>query len=251
MNLPELSQFALEAQNGLPPALSPSLVWHPQCPPRTAEQFRRIAHSLYRLRVERQARVVGITSALPEEGKTLTAVNIAVSLAEAYRQRVLLVDADLRRPTVARVIGLGLGDPGLSDWLARQDDVECPMVRVSSRLSVVTSGKAQPDPLALLASLRMALLMASARADFEWVIVDTPPVGLLVDAGVLDGSLDGYVMVVAAGKTTFPAARRALDTLGRDRLLGTVLNRLADGSRVQDPYAAYYEATASPRRNGS
>lgn len=244
MNVPDAISPA-ERPGGLPPAFDTALVWHPKCPPRTIEQFRRLAHSLYRLRVERQARVIGITSALPEEGKTLTAINMAVSLSEAYRQRVLLVDADLRRPSVSRTLGLKDAE-GLTDWLARQDDTECPMVRMSGRLSVVPAGPPQPDPLALLSSLRMALLMASARADFEWVIVDTPPVGLLVDAGVLDGSLDGFLMVVASGRTPYPSARRAVDTLGRDRLLGTILNRFTD-SRGPDAYAEYYEAAAATR----
>src|SRR5258706_14319217 len=98
--------FLREATTGLPPATQPTLVWHAKCPPRSTEQFRRLAHSLYRLRVERQARVIGITSALPGEGKTLTSVNGAVSPAGSYRQRVLLVDAGLRRPKISSLLKL-------------------------------------------------------------------------------------------------------------------------------------------------
>jgi protein-tyrosine kinase len=240
--------FMREAATGLPPATQPALVWHPQCPPRSTEQFRRLAHALYRLRIERQARVIGITSALPEEGKTLTAVNVAVSLAESYRQRVLLIDADLRRPNIAALLNVPVPEGGLTEWLRRQEDVECPMVRMSPRLSIVTAAPAEQDPIALLSSIRMALLLATARSDFDWVIVDTPPAGLLCDAGVIDTSVDGFLMVVAAGHTEAEAVRQAIDTIGEERLLGMVLNRVvARGLPSQDPYAVYYSSAQNPR----
>ncbi len=244
---PNLYDPSRDSLSGLPPAAHPTLVWHAKCPPRSTEQFRRLAHSLYRLRVERHARVIGITSAVPEEGKTLTSVNVAVSLAESYRQRVLLVDADLRRPAIANLVNLPIPDGGLTEWLSRQDDTECPMVRLSPRLSIVTSAAAQQDPVALLASLRMTVLLAAARADFDWVLVDTPPAGLLCDAGVLDGSLDGFLMVVAAGRTRSDAVRQAIETVGKNRLLGMVLNRSQDNyDASKDPYAVYYQG-ANPR----
>jgi capsular exopolysaccharide synthesis family protein len=240
--------FLREATTGLPPATRATLVWHPQCPPRSTEQFRRLAHALYRLRVERQSRVIGITSARPEEGKTLTSVNVAVSLAESYRQRVLLIDADLRRPNIAALLNLPVPDGGLTQWLARQNDVECPMLRISPRLSIVTSAPADQDPVALLSSIRMALLLATARSDFDWVIIDTPPAGLLCDAGVIDTSVDGFLMVVAAGHTHAEEVTLAIDMMGRDRLLGMVLNRVTDrGKPAHDPYAVYYAEARNPR----
>lgn len=224
----------------LPEPSSTTLIWHPRCPARTIEQYRHVAHAVRRFRAERQARVIGVTSALPGEGKTLSSVNLAVSLAESYRQRVILIDADLRRPTVHQRFDLP-GRDGLTEWLRRDDAPERVMVRLSSRLSVVPAGHPELNPVPLLTSLRMAMLLAAARADFDWVIVDTPPAGLITDAGVLEGSLDGFVVIVAAGRTPSALLRQAIGRLGPDRVLGLILNR---SRRARGPegetYAPYH-----------
>lgn len=231
----------------LPEPATATLVWHPRCPRRTVEQYRRLAQGLRRIRAERQIRVVGITSALPGEGKTLSAVNLAVSLAEGYRQRVLLVDADLRRPAVQTLLSLPK-QQGLADWLRRDDERECPVVRLNSRLSVVPAGTPSDDPLPLLTTLRMALFLATARTDFDWVVIDTPPTGLIADAGVLDANVDGFIVLAAAERTTGPVLRQAIASLGQDRILGVLFNRVrhSDGAD-SDSYSNYYAMPSAPQ----
>ncbi|MEQ1869149.1 MAG: polysaccharide biosynthesis tyrosine autokinase [Vicinamibacterales bacterium] len=231
----------------LPEPSSPTLIWHPRTPRRAIEQYRRLAQALRRIRVDRQTRVIGITSALPGEGKTLTAVNLAVSFAESYRQRVLIIDADLRRPAVSRLLSLAPQE-GLADWLRHDDGRECPMVRLTSRLSVIPAGTPGNDPTPLLTSLRMALLIAAARADFDWVVVDTPPTGLIADAGAIEGSLDGFLVVAAAGRTNGQALRQAIDALGTDRVLGVILNRVRKSAGSEsDVYSDYYATRSTPQ----
>lgn len=233
--------------SALPEPSSPLLVWHPRCPRRSVEQYRRLAQSLRRRRADTSLRVVGVTSALPGEGKTLTAVNLAASLAESYRQRVLLVDADLRRPAVSRLLNIAPQE-GLSEWLRQDDERECPMVRLTSRLSVVPAGAAHADPTALLTSLRMAMLVAAARADFDWVVIDTPPTGLIADAGALEGNLDGCVVIAAAGRTEAPVLQQTIAALGPGRVLGLVLNRVTRSGGVDsDSYSDYYAAPTPPQ----
>lgn len=224
----------------LPEPSSTTLIWHPRCPAKTVEQYRQVAHAIRRFRAERQARVIGVTSALAGEGKTLSSINLAVSLAESYRQRVVLIDADLRRPSVHTRFDLPAAD-GLTAWLKREDPPERVMTRMSSRLSIAPAGHPELNPVPLLTSLRMAMLIATARADFDWVIVDTPPAGLITDAGVLEGSLDGFLLIVAAGRTPYGLLRQAISTLGPERILGVVLNRTYRAKGAEsDSYAPYH-----------
>jgi capsular exopolysaccharide synthesis family protein len=211
------------------------------------DQYRRVAHAIRRLRADRRVGVVGITSTLPQEGKTLSTVNLAVSLSESYRQRVMIVDADLRGPSVMKLFDVDAGGDGLSEWLAREEDVPFPLIRISDRLTVVPAGASGHDPVTLLTLPRFRSLLASAREQVDWVLVDTPPVGLLCDAGVLDDHLDGFLMVVGAGRARYTMVREAIASLGRDRVLGLLLNRARDCAEAEtDRYASYYRGTSAP-----
>lgn len=232
--------------SGLPPATRPSLVWHPECPPRTVDQYRRVAHSLRRIGVGRQVNVVAVTSALPQEGKTLSTVNLAVSLSESYRQHVVIVDADLRRASVMKLFDVAAPGDKLAEWLVGEKDGPYPLIRISDRLAVVPAGASDHDPVTLLTLPRFRSLLASAREHFDWVLVDTPPVGLLCDAGVLDDYIDGFLMVVGAGRTRYTMVREAIASLGRERVLGLLLNRALDHADADgEKYASYYRGSAA------
>ena len=228
----------------LPSASQACLLWHPECPPRTVDQYRRVAHSLRRLAAERSATVVAVTSSLPQEGKTLSTVNLAVALSESYRQRVLIVDADLRVPSVMARFGLATPDENLTDWLVRSTDAPFPVVRISEMLSVVPAAPSEHDPVTLLTLPRFRAMLSAARNQYDFVFVDTPPVGLLCDAGVLDEYIDGFVLVVGAGRTRHTMVTEAIDSLGKSRLLGLLLNRALDHAPAEvGKYAHYYRAS--------
>lgn len=198
-------------------------------PPTSVEQYRRLAAVLHHAQADRGIQIVMVASALPGEGKTLTAANLALTLAESYRRRVLLVDADLRRPSVHTVFGLP-NHSGLTESLRAKEDRRLTLIEVSPRLTVLTAGRPDPDPMSGLTSPRMRRVLDEARDRFDWVIVDTPPVGLLPDAHLLASMVDGALLVVNAGGTPYQATQKAVQAIGPDRVLGVVLNRMEESS---------------------
>ena len=200
------------------------------------EQYRRLATVLHEEQVQRQLKTVMITSALPQDGKTLTVVNLAITLSESYARRVLVIDADLRWPGLHGVLNIP-NDCGLSEAL-RDGRHELPFVEVSSHLSALTAGKPGPTPLAGLTSKRMGEVIEACAARFDWVLMDTSPVGVLPDAQVLARLVGAVILVIGAGSTPAAAVERAIAELGGpDSIIGTVLNRVEE-RRI--PEANYY-----------
>jgi protein-tyrosine kinase len=218
--------------------------------PAAREQYRRLAAALHQSQISTAIKVVMIASAVPAEGKTLTAANLALTLSESYHRRVLLVDADLRRPSLHRVLNID-GAPGLTEILQAVEDRKLPIYRVSPNLSVLPAGAASLDPMAALASARMRHILDEARELFDWVIVDTPPVALLSDANLVAANVDGVVFVVKAGSTPYDLVKRGLEALGPDRLLGVVLNRVATNAHRYgygyQHYAGYQDIAKSAK----
>ena len=207
-------------------------------PPNVSEQYRYLAARLHHAGEHTKSRVVMVASAMPAEGKTLTATNIALTLSESYRRRVIVIDADLRRPSMHEVFGLPNGC-GVNDALL--GEAAPPAFAVSERLSVIPAGRPNPDPLGGLTSPRFEALVRAARADHDWVVIDTPPVGLLTDAKLIVRLVDTIVMVVSANKVPYKDLQRAVETLGRERILGVVLNRSEHAPFMrQYGYDGYY-----------
>lgn len=190
------------------------------------EQYRRLAAVLHLAQRERgadKAKIVMVSSSLSSEGKTLTCVNLALTLSESYHRSVLLVDGDLRRPWLHEVFQVP-NHGGLNESLTAPD-AKIPIRQVSDRLSLLTAGAPAPDPMRVLSSSRMEHVLEQARGRFDWVLLDTPPITLLSDASLLASKADLVVLVVQAGKTSYDVVQRAVEALGRDRVVGVVLNR--------------------------
>lgn len=209
--------------------------------PVSIEQYRRLAVTLITAQAERELKTLMVSSALPHEGKTLTVTNLAVTLSESYARRVLLIDADLRRPCVHELFGLP-NMYGLADSL-RSDDVRLRPVEISPQLSIVPGGHADGAAMADLSSDRMRMLVAEAASHFDWVLVDTPPIGLLSDANLVARVTDGVLFVIAAGSTPYELVQQSIAELGADRIIGTVLNRVDEQSlKAHSYYGRYYPA---------
>lgn len=199
------------------------------------EQYRRLAAVLHDIQSQQGLRTLMLTSALPAEGKTLTTVNLSLTLSESYGRRVLVIDADLRWPSLHKAFGLA-NHAGLSEVLL-SDNAPLPIANVSPRLAVLTAGHPGDNPLAGLTSARMSQLLETCAKQFDWVLIDTPPIGLLPDAQVLARLTRAVVFVIAAGVTPGGAVARAITELGADYVIGTVLNRV-ENHRI--PEAGYY-----------
>lgn len=210
------------------------LVVDDRMPDTSREQYRRLAALLHAGQEANGLKVVMIGSAVPGEGKTLTASNLALTLSESYQRRVLLIDADLRRPSMERLFGLK-GSAGLADGLVAHADARLDVRQISAKLSLLPAGRPTGDPMARLTSDRMRRLIDDARQTFDWVVIDTPPIVLLPDAHLLAAMADGVVLVIRADATPHELVKRAADAIGRDRILGVVLN-----SAQQIGSAAYY-----------
>jgi len=195
------------------------------------EQYRRLAASLHHAQLQRNIRTVMITSAVAAEGKTLTATNLALTLSHSYKRRVLLIDADLRRPAVHEAFRIP-NDTGLVDVLRKSETRRLPLCRASETLWILTAGRATSDPMSALASEEMKMLLSEAMEHFDWVIVDSPPVALLSDANLVAAMVDTTILVIGAATTPYPLVRRAVESVGASRILGIVLNRIDRGQMV-------------------
>lgn len=205
------------------------------------EQYRRVAATLHHSQEETGIKTIMITSAVPDEGKTLTATNIALTLSESYRRRVLLIDADLRRPSLDGVFMMPKGF-GLNEALTGPPNRKVPLVQVSKHLSLLPAGAPDPDPMSSLTSERMRTLIKEASSVFDWVIMDTAPIGILTDAKLMGTMVDGAILVIRAGRTPADLVTRSVNALGRNRIVGVILNR-ADRRRTSGnayTYDSYY-----------
>ncbi len=214
--------------------------------PTAVEQYRKLAAALHQVQTARGTRIVMVASATVGEGKTLTSVNLALTLSESFRRQVLLVDADLRRPTVHDLFQISNAS-GLNDGLKADHDGKLALIEVSPRLTVLPAGGPNQDPMSGLSSERMRRIIEEASARFEWVVLDTPPVGLLPDANLLAEMVDMIVLVIGAGSTPLHLVQSAVKALNRDRIVGVVLNRVDES---QGAYQYYdYATTRRDRPN--
>jgi capsular exopolysaccharide synthesis family protein len=209
------------------------------------EQYRRLAAAVHHLQTESGLKSLMVTSALPREGKTLTITNLALTLSELYKRRVLLIDADLRRPAIHKMFRLP-NSVGLSSVL-RSDPGEVPILEVSPLLSVLPAGRSDVHDMAGLVSGRFRALLAECTSNFDWVLLDAPPVGLMSDSHLLAGEVKAVLFVVSAGSTPYQIVERAIAEVGRECVVGTLLNRMdVRNIPATDYYEKYYEGSAEP-----
>jgi len=217
---------------------------------RSREAFRRLRSSVQFLGTTREADTFLITSARPAEGKSTTAANLAIALAQG-ETKVCLVNADLRRPTIEKVLGIPTNQHGLGDWLA-DPTITNIMVSVPGTpgLVVVPAGPPPPNPGELLATGRFASLMEELSEQFDIVLIDAPPVLSAADASSIASAVDGVIIVVDSSRTdtdTLLRVRAEIDRAG-GKVVGAILNRDnsdVGGSVLRKDRYAYEKVTAS------
>jgi len=189
-----------------------------------AEQYRSLRTRLTLAENAGALRAILVTSPQKGEGKSVTAANLALTMAQELQRRVVIVEADLRKPALHQLFGLPSG-PGLADYLTGAADLNGVMKFLPDHnLTVIPAGLTPMNPAELLGSTAMRRLLDQLRTRFDRVILDTPPVLPLADVAILAPLVDGTLMVVRAGYTPKPAIENALRAFDSTRLLGIVLN---------------------------
>ncbi len=219
-----------------------------------SEAYRVLRTNIQVANVDQPVKTLLVTSPNPVEGKSLTAANLAVVMAQAGL-RTVLVDADLRRPSQHRLFSV-TNDYGLTNGLVQQDLVSDGYMHTTDieNLRVVTSGQIPPNPTELLGSKRMQKLIQALRDQSDMIILDSPPCLPLADAAVLARHVDGVLLVVDAGATRRDSAAKAKEALERagGRVLGVALNRVsARGSGYYYYYYYYYSSDGQRKRKSS
>jgi succinoglycan biosynthesis transport protein ExoP len=214
---------------------------HTQPKSQISEAFRALRTSLLLSQADHPPQVILVTSALPREGKTTAAVNLAVTLAQ-LGDRTLLLDSDMRKPGIRRALNLTIGkEKGLSSYLAgvaNLDEVVFPHPLISN-LETITTGPVPPSPADLLSSRRMREAISELRLRFKFIVIDSPPVMAATDAVIVSSLADGVLLVARSGETPKEAFTRTRDLLSavKSRILGVVLN--AVDSSAPDYYYSY------------
>jgi protein-tyrosine kinase len=200
-----------------------------------AEQFRSLRARIDALATQHPLRTIGVTSATAGDGKSMAAIGLAVVSSMQVGRRVLLVDCDLRQPAVHHSLGLR-PEAGLAEVLREEAKIEEAVVRAEgSQLDVLPVRSLPPNPSELLGSPRMRELFEELAGRYDRVVLDLPPALGLPDAKEVSGLCDGVVLVVRSGVTEAADVEGAVDVLGRERLIGTVLN----GARIESSRYGY------------
>ena len=205
-----------------------------------AEQYQGLRLTIERIGRARSMQVIAVTSPAAGEGKTLTSINLAGALVRGNEARVLLIDADLRRPSVARQLGLTDSPAGLADVLTDESTQLAQVVHTIEpfKLDVVSAGTPKTAIHQLLRSHRLDAMLREARERYEFIVIDTPPLLPVFDSALLAKASDGVLMVVAANQTPRKLLGEALNMLDPAKVLGIVFNR--DARPLFGYYDAYY-----------
>jgi capsular exopolysaccharide synthesis family protein len=207
-----------------------------------AEQYRVLRHLVEQTRAGQACVLVAVSSPGAGDGKTMTSINLAGALAQDPTARVLIIDADLRRPSVATRLGGSGEEPGLIDAIMNPQCTPGDVIqrRAEFNMSILPAGRATPTPYELLHSPRLAELLDAARRRFDYIVLDTPPVVPFPDCRVLGKLVDGFFLVVAAHRTPRGLLEEALNIMEPSKVLGIVFNE------AERPLSSYYDAYSYP-----
>ena len=193
-----------------------------------AEQFKILRTNLLFPSSGKSPRTIMVTSAVPDEGKSLVAANLAVSIAQSIQEYVLLIDCDIRRPCVHTQFGFG-DVPGLSDHLSKGIPVSSLILKTKvNKLSILPGGTLRHNPSELVSSQRMSKLLQEVKYRYSdrFIVIDSPPPRLTSESSALSRQVDGVLLVIEYGRTSREMVLDLVNTIGKDKIIGIVFNKL-------------------------
>ncbi len=208
-----------------------------------AEAMRTVRTSVVLSGIDKPLKRVMLTSSVPSEGKSTSSINLAVALGQM--EKVLLVDADMRKPTIAKVLGLPPHSPGLSNVVAGTSTLEDCILHVEdANIDVLTAGLVPPNPLELLSSKKFADLLETLSGMYDRIIIDTPPTLLVSDSLVMSKAVDAVLYVIRSDTTAHHTARSGINRLlaAKAPVIGVILNKvnMKKAARYYGTYSGYY-----------
>jgi protein-tyrosine kinase len=224
------------------------------------EQFRGLRSRIYQARYESPLKTILVSSGMPSEGKSFITANLAVSLARNTVNNILLIDADLRRPTLHKLLGTP-NTPGLSEYLQGTVELEAilqrdrmpkmgdaPSTGNISNLTFIPSGVCGDHSSELVANHRIDELLAAVSPHFDWILIDSPPVLAVTDAVELSHAADAVLLIARGARTPYDVAQQTQAAFGNARILGFVLNDVKEVPRGGYNYYDYYGAASATKR---
>lgn len=245
-DLVDLEDIIAQAREIAYKPLKEALIVHPTRPREApAEEFRTLRTRLDHLQRMQPLHTLVVTSASPAEGKSFTAINLAITQAQLAEKRILLADFDFRRPSIHSTFQIPCC-PGITDYLtgkARLSEILCRVA--DTNLYILPAGESVPNPLELLNLKECKTLIDDLRNHFDWVILDSPPLLFAADGNLLATMCDGTILVVRIATTTYDSVTRAMQSLCENNVLGVVVNGARRGE-LYSKYTYYHDYYYSP-----
>lgn len=221
--LPEFTSWNIEAERVEPRLIA---ITHPHS--NYCEEYRNLRTQVLHRSQRKKLQSIVVASINPSEGKSVTALNFSWLLAQTDGIKALVIDSDLRMPSLTDYLGIET-DKGLSDILSGGATLRESIIRLEpSGLHLLPGGDARSDVAELISGPKFKEILREAKEMFDFVIIDAPPLGIFTDANVLINHADGAMLVVRAGRTRYSEVDRVLESLPRDRMMGVVLNQSED-----------------------
>lgn len=202
-----------------------------------AEAYRTLRTNIQYSSFDKEYKTIVVTSSEPGEGKSTTSGNLALAISQA-ESKVLLIDCDLRKPSLHKLFRIS-NNYGLSDLLLHRKTMEDVAVKYNEGLTVVPAGKIPPNPSEMLGSKAMGIFLDEMKKHFDYIIIDTPPIGAVTDSQVLSTKVDGTILVVKAGQTKKDVVMNSVNAIKKvnGNIIGTVLNGVENS---KNKYYYYY-----------
>lgn len=222
-------KYEFIARKTVESAIDPRIVSYFDPKSTVAEQYRTLRTNILAMKTEKPLKVIVVTSSIHSEGKTISSLNLAISMAkDLNKKKILLIDADMRRGKIARYLGIK-DTPGLSGLLEDAEKADDAFINIGiDNLTVLPAGKYPENPAELLGSMKFRNLLSLLRERYDFVIIDSPPVIPVTDAGVIGNETDGVFMVIQAGRTQRGVIKHAESLLkqAEAKLLGFILSNV-------------------------